>query len=59
MGKQQRYSVQWTDGTIRTVVAQSYRGARNAFIDEYDPPANHTIKIWSQEFPNTKKHFRT
>lgn len=59
MGKKERYSVRWEDGTVRTVSAQSHRGARKAFIDDYEPPSGGTIVVWPQSNASDKQTFRT
>lgn len=59
MGRKERYSVRWIDGTVRSISAQSHRGARNAFVDEYEPEAGRTITVWPQSNPYDKQTFRT
>lgn len=58
-GFKERYKVRWTDGTIRTVTAQSYQGAKREFIRLYDPPKGATIKVWRQGSPEIVRQMRT
>lgn len=45
-GHKIRYKVQYEDGTIRTVTAQSYQGAKDVFICRFQPPAGTRIVVW-------------
>lgn len=38
--------MRFEDGTIRTVVAQSYQGAKEVFICRYQPPIGSHIEVW-------------
>jgi hypothetical protein len=59
MAKKERYSIRWIDGTIRSITAQSHRGARNAFLEEYEAPPGREITIWPQSNTSDKREFRT
>jgi hypothetical protein len=45
-GRKIRYKIRFEDGTIRTVVAQSYKGAKEVFICRYQPPIGSRIEVW-------------
>jgi hypothetical protein len=59
MPRKERYSIRWIDGTVRSVTAQSHRGAKKAFMDEYDTPPGKELTIWPQSSPYDKRTFRT
>ena len=58
MAAKERYTVQFEDGTMRSVVAQSYKGAKAVFIVRYQPPKGSNIRIWRQSDPGIKKNMR-
>lgn len=58
-GVKQRYTVQYSDGTMRTVVAQSYQGAKKIFQVRYSPPKGECIVVWPQSDPSAKRNMRT
>lgn len=58
MARKERYTVQFEDGTMRSVVAQSYKGAKAVFMVRYQPPAGTSIRIWKQSDPSVKKNMR-
>ena len=58
-GVKQRYTVQYSDGTMRTVVAQSHQGAKKIFVARYQPPPGQSIVIWPQDDKDAKKCMRT
>ena len=58
-GLKQRYKIRYSDGTLRTVVAQSYEGAKRIFIARYQPPKGQPIVVWPQGDPAAKKNMRT
>ena len=53
-----RFKVQYEDGTIRTVNAQSPSGAKRAFIAEYRPPKGSRLVIWRMGESGDKQNFR-
>lgn len=57
-GIKQRYKVQGEDGRIRTVVAQSYQGAKRKFICDYRPPKGWHIVVWPMGEKDAKKNMR-
>lgn len=58
-GVKQRYTVQYSDGTMRTVVAQSYQGAKKIFIVRFAPPKGQCIMVWPQADPSAKRRMIT
>ncbi len=58
-GVKERYKIQYSDGTIRTVSAQSYAGAKKIFIARFQPPKGQCIRIWPQGRPDDKRDMRT
>jgi len=58
-GVKERYKVRWVDGTIRTVTAQSYQGAKREFVQLYRPEKGEPIVVWPQGQPNDKRNMRT
>lgn len=57
-GYKERYKVRYEDGTIRTVTAQSYIGAKRVFIARYSPPKGAKLVVWPQGSPDLTKNFR-
>jgi hypothetical protein len=58
-GKKQRYKIQWVDGTIRTVTAQSFQGAKKEFQKLYCAPKGKAIIVWIQGAAHDKRSMRT
>ena len=58
-GTKQRYKVRYSNGTIRTVVAQSYKGAKEIFIARFQPPPGECIVVWPQGDKDASRNMRT
>ncbi len=57
-GNKERYTVQFENGTLRSVTAQSHAGAKRTFIATYAPPAGSRIRVWPQSDPSDKRNMR-
>jgi hypothetical protein len=57
-GFKQRFKVQFQDGTIRTVVAQSHTGAKRAFVAGYQPAKGSWLTVWPMGDEGNKRRMR-
>ena len=58
-GMKERYTVRnQDDGTLRTVVAQSHRGAKTLYVIKYDPPMGTPLTVWPQSDQDDKRNMR-
>jgi len=48
-GYKMRYKVRYANGQIRTVVAQSHKGAKDIFIARFQPELGTHITVWQDE----------
>lgn len=57
-GVKERYSIRLPDGTLRTVVAQSHRGAKKIAVIRFSLLKGDNLEVWPQSDVDDKKSMR-